>query len=127
MAKAKSIDVYTPEIRKAMENAYTNAEPDERIAVVEYYANLVGKSAISVRSVMTRAGYYVKKAYLKKDGREVVKKVDLVEQIAKKIGMTSDQAGSLEKANVKVLETIITKLAAMENDIKALTEGIPES
>ena len=114
-------DVYTPEIRAAMEQEYTSATDEKaRMAVVEKFANMVGKSPASVRQIMNRAGYYIKKVYAKKNGKPVVKKGVKVAKVADKIGLSEDVCNSLEKTTGKVLDSILARFAAYENDILAL-------
>jgi len=125
---AKTVTVYTNEIRNSMEKTYRQAETDgERFEVVKHFANMLGKSEASIRGVMSRAGYYVKKAYVAKTGEKPIKKEVLATQIGSYIGLDADQAGSLAKANRTVLKKVIQKMAADANTIKALTEGEPTS
>ncbi len=125
---AKTVSPYTPEIRIDMKASYTAATTEsERKAIVKQFANKVATSEASVRAVMTRAGYYIKKVYKTKQGGEVQKKEELVGKIAVKIGFTEENAGSLAKANVAVLKGVLQTFGNYENDIKALTEGEPET
>lgn len=124
---AKATTIYTDEIRDKMKETYLQAETDgERFEVVKYFADMLGKSPASIRGVMSRAGYYIKKAYVNKIGEKSVKKEEMAATIGKYIGMDADQAGSLAKANRNVLKAVIEKFAADENTIRALTEGFPE-
>lgn len=124
----KTVTVYTDEIRDQMKETYLQAETDgERYEVVKHFAAMLGKSPASIRGVMSRANYYIKKAYVAKTGEKPVKKEILATQIGKYIGMDSDQAGSLAKANRNVLKKVIQKFAADENTIKALMEGEPKA
>lgn len=125
MAKAKKVDVFTPEIRSNMKEAYLQAANDsERYEVVEYFAEKVGNSVASVRMVMSRAGYYIKKSYTTKKGDKAEKKAEKVAKIAEKLSMMPELADSLEKANANILDAILAKFAAYENDILALTKGM---
>jgi len=120
--------VYTDEVKAKMKADYLAAENEaERMEIVEAVADELGVSPASVRGVMTRAQYYIKKVYKRKTGEAVAKKDTIAGQIAPYLDMTAEQAGSLAKANRVVLTAILHKFAGDANTIKVLTEGEPES
>ena len=97
MAKAPN---YTPEMTKEIVAAYEAAEGyDARAEVIANMAEKFGKSLASVRQKLTREGVYQKKEYATKAGGKPESKAAIVSDIADSLGVTDEQAGSLEKAN----------------------------
>lgn len=68
---------------------------------------------LPLRGVITKLSamkVYVKKGYVSKTGMPIVKKQQLVDQIAPLLGVPVDQLDSLEKVNKSVLMVLIKKL-----------------
>ena len=95
---ARLIAVYDP--------SSTEAERTDQIAQL---ADEVGKSAASVRAKLTYEGVYVPKAKVPA-GKNIVRKADLVQQIADQLDVDVDIIGSLEKATKNVLVRLINAL-----------------
>jgi hypothetical protein len=95
---------YTPEQTQLIVAEYKNGTPVEQIA------QMIGKTTRSVVAKLSREGVYVAKS--KATGGVRVKKSDLVERIANRVGVPSEVFESLEKANHEVLEHLAAKLDA---------------
>lgn len=108
---AKTVN-YTPEQTVALVTAYEAAESDEaRKSVIAEFADSLGKSVASVRQKLVRENVYQKKEYTTKNGGKAESKAAIVEGIAKSLGVASEQAESLEKANKVILQKIREALA----------------
>lgn len=89
---------------------YKDATNDEeRIVVVEQWADKLGKSLASVRQKLVREGVYKAKERTSKDGAEVISKGKLVDKIndAMALNLTESEATSLEKATKQTLKKIL--------------------
>ncbi len=107
---AKTVN-YSPEMTKEMVTMYTAAETDEtRAEVVNTLAEQFGKSVASIRSKLTREKVYISAVYKTKNGGSVVSKNSMVDTIANLCGVTPENFNSLEKANKKVLTSLIDNL-----------------
>ena len=103
---AKTVN-YTPEMTNEIVAAYKAAEGyAARAEVIANMAEKFGKSVASVRQKLTREGVYQKKEYVNKNGEKAESKAVIVGTIAESLGVTAEQAESLEKAN----KTILLKL-----------------
>jgi hypothetical protein len=98
---AEKIVNYTQEQTNQLVTLYNRGEP------VELIADTLGKSVRSVVAKLSREGVYKAKA---RTQTARVRKADLVDQLAKACGATSEQFDSLEKANLEVLEVLVNKL-----------------
>ena len=92
---------YTPEQTAALVSGYQSGE------TVEALATQLGKSVRSVVAKLSREGVYQAKS---KATVARVKKADLVDAIANRIGVAPEVFDSLEKANHEVLEAILANL-----------------
>jgi hypothetical protein len=77
-------------------------------ATVETLATMFGKTTRSVVAKLSREGVY--QAKNKASGVARVKKADLVDAIANRVGVAPETFDSLEKANHEVLEAILANL-----------------
>jgi len=77
-------------------------------ATVEALATMFGKTTRSVVAKLSREGVYQAKS--KTSGVARVKKSELVDAIANRVGVAPETFDSLEKANHEVLETILANL-----------------
>ncbi len=93
---------YTPEQTAALVSGYQAGE------TVEALATQLGKSVRSVVAKLSREGVYQAKS--KTTGVARVKKAELVDAIANRIGVAPETFDSLEKANHEVLEAILANL-----------------
>ena len=75
---------------------------------VEQLAQMFGKTTRSVVAKLSREGVY--QAKNKASGVARVKKSDLVDRIANRVGVAPETFDSLEKANHEVLEAILANL-----------------
>ena len=92
---------YTPEQTAALVSGYQAGE------TVEALATQLGKSTRSIVAKLSREGVYQAKS---KATVARVKKADLVDAIANRIGVAPETFDSLEKANHEVLEAILDNL-----------------
>ena len=77
-------------------------------ATVETLATQLGKTTRSVVAKLSREGVYQAKS--KASGVSRVKRADLVDAIANRVGVAPETFDSLEKANHEVLEAILQNL-----------------
>lgn len=89
---------YTPEMTKAIVEAYQAGTSVEAIAEAQ------GKSARSIVAKLSREGVYVAKT--KATQGQVLRKADLITEIAHSIGTNEELLESLEKATKEALELI---------------------
>ena len=92
---------YTAEQTAALVSGYQAG------ASVEALATQLGKSTRSIVAKLSREGVYQAKS---KATVARVKKADLVDAIANRIGVAPETFDSLEKANHEVLEAILDNL-----------------
>jgi transposase-like protein len=92
---------YTPEQTQALVAGYKAG------ATVEALATQLGKSTRSIVAKLSREGVYQAKT---KATVARVKKSELVDAIANRIGVAPEIFDSLEKANHEVLEAILANL-----------------
>ena len=93
---------YTAEQTAALVSGYQAG------ATVEALATQLGKSTRSIVAKLSREGVYQAKS--KSTGVARVKKAELVDAIANRIGVAPETFDSLEKANHEVLEAILANL-----------------
>ena len=72
---------------------------------VEAIAATVGKSVRSVIAKLSREGVYVAKG--KANGSAVVRKAQMIEAIAARLGVPAEKLESLEKATKEALELLV--------------------
>lgn len=77
---------------------------------VETLAEGLGVPVRSVIAKLSSLGVYQKKVYLDKRGEVPVSKEDLIDQVAKKLGVAPDILESLEKCNKNVIKMILVGL-----------------
>jgi DNA uptake protein ComE-like DNA-binding protein len=100
---ATVVQNYTPEQVTQLVAGYTEGQSVEALAVA------LGKSVRSVIAKLSKEGVY--KAKEKTAAGSVLRKADLIEAIAAKVGVPSEQLESLEKATKEALELIQSALA----------------
>jgi len=93
---------YTPEQTAVLVAGYKAG------TTVETLATQLGKSTRSVVAKLSREGVYQAKS--KTSGVARVKKSELVDAIANRVGVAPETFDSLEKANHEVLEVILANL-----------------
>ena len=93
---------YTPEQTTQLVANYTAG------ATVEALATAFGKTTRSIVAKLSREGVY--QAKNKATGVARVKKSELVDRIANRVGVAPETFDSLEKANHEVLEAILANL-----------------
>lgn len=96
---------YTAEVTAEVVERYTAGEAVESIAVA------VGKSVRSVVAKLSREGVYKAKAE-KAKAEKAVTKANLIEAIAKEVGVASEKLESLEKATKEALAIVAGALGA---------------
>ena len=97
MAKVTTVN-YTPEQTVEMVAQYTQG------VSVEFIAEMTGKSVRSVIAKLSREGVY--KAKAKATGSSVVRKAQLIDAIAARLGVPAEKLESLEKATKEALELL---------------------
>jgi hypothetical protein len=93
---------YTPE-----QTAQLVAKYQDGVSV-ESLAEMFGKTTRSIVAKLSREGVYHAKS--KATGMTRVKKSELVDRIANRVGVAPETFDSLEKANHEVLEAILANL-----------------
>ena len=101
---AKTVN-YTPEMETVIREAF-EGEVDQKSAVVELSEKL-GRSVASIRQKAVRMGLYKKTEYVSKNGKAAKSKAAIVAEIATALNVNIEVAESLEKANKKILETVL--------------------
>ena len=115
---------YTDEQAAHMVEQYTACETDEtRAACIDALSAETGRNVRSIRAKLVREGVYVAKAYVSKKGEKVERKGDIVQSIAKVLGVTEDQLGGLEKATKPALELIRAAFITAREELEE-REGI---
>jgi hypothetical protein len=115
---AESNQNYTPEQTSALLEAYDDAEGyDAQQAVIREFADENGKTVPSVRAKLVREGVYQKKEYAGKTGEKPETKDEIVEDIARTLGVDADsKLGGLEKARKDTLQLIRKVLLIFASD-----------
>lgn len=116
---AEKIVNYTPEQTAELLAAYV-ANPSK--VTVESFAVKFGKTTKSVIAKLSREGVYVKAERTTKAGEPVVKKDEMVELIAGKMGVASEMLEGLEKAPKAALKLIFAALLAVAGNDANVTE-----
>jgi len=91
---------YSAEQAAQMVENYTNGFTVEAIALE------MGKSVRSVIAKLSREGVYVAKGKVAKAESQTLRKAQLIELIAAKVGATQESLESLEKATKEALEIL---------------------
>jgi NTP pyrophosphatase (non-canonical NTP hydrolase) len=104
---------YTEDQTLELVEAYTAVETQEaRDAVVSTYAAKFERPVASVRAKLASERVYVPKAKTTKSGDPIVRKDQLVAQIAHLMGESEEAVECLEKVTKPVLQKIITQLTS---------------
>lgn len=121
MAATTTVKVvnYTPEQTAKLRAVYAANPTKDTVAAL---AVEMGKTTKSIVAKLVREGVYKKAEKTAKDGTPVVHKNDLVEKIAKEIGVESDKLDGLEAAPKNALKLILSALA-----FDTGAEGEPEA
>ena len=96
---SKTVVQYTPEQTSTLVAEYTAG------ASVEAIATAMGKSVRSVIAKLSREGVYVAKG--KANGSAVIRKAQMIEAIAARLGVPAEKLESLEKATKEALELLV--------------------
>lgn len=96
---SKTVVQYTPEQTSTLVAEYTAG------ASVEAIATSMGKSVRSVIAKLSREGVY--KAKEKTSASTTIRKAQLIEVIAARLGVPSEKLESLEKATKEALELLV--------------------
>ena len=99
-----TVQNYTPEMTVEVVEAYKSGES------VESIAQRTGKSPRSVVAKLSREGVYIAKTKAK--GTNIVRKSELITEIAHAIGTNEELIESLEKATKEALELIARAVRA---------------
>ncbi len=99
-----TVQNYTPEMTAEIVEAYKSGE------TVEVIAERTGKTVRSVVAKLSREGVYIPKTKAK--GTNVVRKAELITEIAFAIGTSEELIESLEKATKEALELIARAVRA---------------
>ena len=94
----QTVQNYTPEMTKTIVEAYQSGQTVEQIAAE------TGKSTRSIVAKLSREGVY--QAKNKAKNTNLVRKADLITEIAFSIGTNEELIESLEKATKEALELI---------------------
>ena len=114
MTKTSTVN-YTPEMIETMTEMYKSALGDtERKEMVTTISETLGKSVASIRAKLSKLGVYIKPKPTTKSGSVVIRKAELVNNIADLLGKDADLLGSLEKATKFSLEAVIAGLTPAE-------------
>ena len=104
---------YTKEQTEQLVNEYRAAESDaDRKAVVDAIAQEFGKKPASVRAKLSSLNEYIKPAAVTKNGEPVVRKAQLVTQIAEALELDEESIGSMEKATKSALHKVLKAATA---------------
>lgn len=98
---------YTPDQEAAIKAVFADGQPDK--AALELFAASMGKSLRSIIAKASRMELYTSPAKAVA-GKRAVKKEDLANTIAVKLGMVEADATSLTKANASALAMIVKAL-----------------
>ncbi len=109
MATEKTVN-YTEEMTKELVAAYVTAPTDE---TVKAFAEKFGRTVRSIVAKLSREGVYKAKAKETAGKREMLK-AEMVEEIAKALGVNSEKVESLEKATGPALKLVLAALAEGE-------------
>ena len=106
-----------------MAAAYSDCENDEtRAECVTNFAVKFGKGEKSIRAKLVREGVYKAKTYVSKAGAKIERKSDIVQGIAKAMGVTEDQLNGLDKATKPALELIRAAFQVARGELDGETE-----
>ena len=115
---------YNSSINKENEMATAKNYTDEQVSymVKEYQANPtrdtvdviaeeLGKNARSVIAKLSREGVYVTQPRVTKRGEPIIKKAELVSEVATILGFDEESIATLEKATKADLQNLINRLS----------------
>jgi|TARA_R100000030_G_scaffold49682_1_gene37473 response regulator RpfG family c-di-GMP phosphodiesterase len=115
---------YNSSINKENEMATAKNYTDEQVSymVKEYQANPtrdtvdviaeeLGKNARSVIAKLSREGVYVTQPRVTKRGEPIIKKAELVSEVATILGVDEESIATLEKATKADLQNLINRLS----------------
>lgn len=124
MAKKEKVVNYTPEMEARLKEVYDpNADQDTRDEQVAALAVELDKKPQSIRAKLVRMELYVAKEYRSKTGKKPVKKEDMVNEIASRLGILPEVMDSLTKANASVINSILTVVRQFDDLSKYVTEN----
>ena len=105
---------YSEDQTVALVSGYTlvkDADQATRDATVAEFAEAFGKTVASIRAKLSRENVYVAKTRVTKTGDAIVRKADLVNQIADAIDEDAEVIESLEKATKVTLQKILAAVS----------------
>ena len=117
MAKAPN---YTEEVTNELVSGYiavAGESEDVRNAFVAEAAAKYGKSVRSIRAKLSRENVYIAKTPVAKDGSPVVRKEQLVRDLAVAVGQDVDSAINMTKRDLK---NVIAVIWALREEIDVL-------
>ena len=94
---------YTEEQVAVMIEKYSNNPTRE---TVEFLAQEMDKSIKSIIGKLSREGVYKKTEYVTKTGEKPITKVEIVENLEEKLGLTNQTLAGLEKSTKTVLRRL---------------------
>ena len=112
---------YSPENVIILKSVYGSAKTDtERKDAVKAISAKIGKTVNSVRAKLTKMGIYVKPKTTSKSGTVVVRKSELVKQIATELKVDPGLMVSMEGSTKFVLEKVISHMLVLNRIISDL-------
>ena len=103
---------YTAEQESALSTAYNASDSAEaREAVIEQFAEIMGKNTRSILAKLVSLGIYQKAPNLRKDGTTVEKKNETADAIGAVLKLSEADTSSLTNCNRKALQAIWQALA----------------
>ena len=99
---------YTEEQTNMLVGAYLDSPTPE---TVENLAEELGKSKKSIIGKLSREGVYRREVYVSKTGEKPITKMEMVQDLADKIGLEYHDLAGLEKAPKEVLRKLSKSVA----------------
>jgi len=119
--KTEIVPNYTESQEQEMALVYGASNTDaERLESMNEFVSKFGKKLASVRQKLVRMGIYIKPEKTTKTGAKIVRKNELVEQLAKLTESPESDVESMEKATKKALEIVIKTLHVQARTIQDL-------
>ena len=114
---------YSDSQEQELESVYTASNTDaDRKEDVKNLAVKFGRTEASIRSKLSNMGIYIKPEKVSKaTGEKVVRKPELVAQLAEKLGLEGDDVktvASLEKATIPALKAVIAQMTFLEQSFE---------
>lgn len=116
---SKKTENYTAEEVITLRTTYAQGKNDEqRKRAVTSLAEELGRSEASIRAKLVNLGIYQKAERKAKDGSDIERKGDIVNDIAELCGESAELFDSLEKANKVVLKALRDALQGEAEEVE---------